>query len=451
MFGIPEQWKQWEAEMLEPPPANWVDLLHPRGFAVAIALVFTGLLGCGGPPPGAPDFPPAEVNVARPIQKDVVEWDIYTGHLQAPEVAIVAARVSGLIVEMPFEEGAIVKRGDVLTVIDDRPYKADLDLKKADQQKAEAALSIAKVTCHRLLGLQKDNAGAVSQQDVDNAKALVEQADAAVASAKAAVESSRLNLEWCRVLSPIDGRISNKRVTVGNLVNGGAGLATELTTVQSVSPIYCYVDVDENSVLKYQQLAKERKLLSAREGKIPCYVQLANETGFPHKGVIDFVDNHVDTTTGTLRMRGIMENRSGTLTPGLFARMSVPGSGRYHALLVPDTAVGNDQDQRNVLVVDKENKIAVRPVTLGALFGGLRSIVSGIHADDRIVVNGQMHARPGAIVAPKEVPVAIDADAFIDPGPAVARLNAPADAKSSDPAVGVRAVPPSAQSTTGIR
>ena len=171
-----------------------------------------------------------------------------------------------------------------------------------------------------------------------------------LAATKAAVESSRLNLEWCRVLSPIDGRVSNKFVTVGNLVNGGAGQATLLTTVQSVSPVYCYVDVDEHSVLKYQKLAEERALLSERDGKVPCYVQLGNETGFPHKGVIDFVDNHVDQTTGTMRIRGVLKNESGKLIPGLFARLTVPGSGRYHAILVPDTAIGNDQSQHNVLV-----------------------------------------------------------------------------------------------------
>jgi RND family efflux transporter MFP subunit len=190
-----------------------------------------------------------------------------------------------------------------------------------------------------------------------------------------------------------------------------------------VSPIYCYVDVDENSVLKYQRLAKERALLSARDGKVPCYVQLADENGFTHKGVIDFVDNHVDSTTGTMRIRGVLKNEAGKLVPGMFARLSVPGSGRYKAVLVPDTAIGNDQSQRDVLVVDKENKVAVRPIKLGALFGDLRSVVSGVGPDDRIVVNGQMHARPGAVVAPIEVKVKVDEADFVDPGSEIARVS----------------------------
>ena len=353
--------------------------------------------------------------MAHPLERDVVEWDIYTGHLQAPEMSNVAPRVSGLIMEMPFEEGAIVKRGDLLAKIDERPFKADLDLKLADQKKAESALLLAKQTFERTATLRKTNA--VSQQDLDNAEAVREQASAAVDGAKAAVATATLNLEWCKVLAPIDGRVGDKMVTVGNLVNGpGLGQVAVLTTIQSVSPVYCYIDVDEHSVLKYQKLAAERKLLSARDGKVPCYVELDNETGFPHEGVIDFEDNHVGTATGTMRIRGLLPNKSGKLLPGLFARMKVPGSGRYRALLVPDQAIGNDQSQHNVLVVDKDNKVQVRPVQLGALFGNLRAIASGITADDRIVTNGQMHARPGSTVAPTEVPIKVKEDDFSDPG-----------------------------------
>ena len=331
------------------PSSLRIAKLLPSGLLVVVV----GLFGCGGKPPaGQASPPPPSVTVSHPVQKQVIEWDIYTGHLEAPEAANVSARVSGLITEMPFAEGSMVTKGDLLAVIDDRPFKADLDSKLADQEKAEALLAIGDLTFNRLVGLRKENA--VAQQDVDNAKATVDQDKAALAGAKAAVETSRLNLEWSRVLSPIDGRVSDKQVTVGNLVNGGAGQATLLTTVQSVTPMYCYVDVDEHSVLKYQKLAEERKLSSARDGKVPCYAQLGNETTFPHEGFIDFVDNHVDPTTGTQRVRGVFPNKSGMLTPGFFARLSVPGSGRYLATLIPDTAIGNDQSEKNVLVVDKD-------------------------------------------------------------------------------------------------
>jgi RND family efflux transporter MFP subunit len=392
-----------------------------QGLAAVMALVVALVAGCSKSGPMAMP-PPPDVSVAYPVEKDVVEWDVYTGYLQAPEVANVAARVSGLIVEMPFEDGSIVKQGDLLAKIDDRPYKAELDSKLAEQQRSEAVLSIANLTYERRCALKKEAAGAVSQQDIDNAEWSVAQSKASLAAAKAAVESSRLNLEWCRVLSPIDGRISNKFVTVGNLVIGGGniGQATLLTTVQSVERVYCYVDVDERSVLKYQQLAEERSLVSARDGKVPCYVQLGNERGFPHTGVIDFMDNHVDQTTGTMRIRGVLKNESGKLIPGLFARLTVPGSGRYHAILLPDSAIGNDQSQRSVLVVDKDNKVAMRPVKLGALFGGLRAIASGIGPDDRVMVNGQMRARPGSVVAPIETPIKVDDADFADPGVEVA-------------------------------
>ncbi|MGN6370540.1 MAG: efflux RND transporter periplasmic adaptor subunit [Phycisphaerae bacterium] len=384
------------------------------GLVLILGLIAGGLEGCKSKQQaavqGAP--PPAPVTVAHPVEREVTQWDTYTGHLEAPEAAKVAARVSGLITAAPFDEGSIVKKGDLLFVIDDRPYKADLDAKLADQQKFEAQLLIANLNYNRIAPLLNK---ASTQQEVDEAKAQVAQGEAAVAAAKAAVETAKLNLEWCRVLSPIDGRVSNKLVTVGNLVNGGTGQVTLLTTVQSVSPMYCYVDIDENSVLKYQKLTAEGKLQSIYKGKVPCYLELADETGFPHEGYIDFADNHVDPSTGTQRVRGVLENKSGMLIPGLFARMRVPGSGQYKALLIPDIAIGNDQDQRSVLVVDKDNKVEPRRVMVGALFGNLRAIVSGLQPDDRVIINGQMHARPGAVVAPTEQQIKVDEAAFINP------------------------------------
>ena len=397
------------------------------------------LIGCGKPPAAQAPPPPA-VTVAHPLQRDVIEWDTYTGHLEAPQSANVAARVSGLILEMPFVEGSIVKRGDVLALIDPAPYKADLDAKIAEEKKAKAALDIDLLTFNRYVGLRTSNA--VSQQDVDNAKGTADQADAALAAARADVETSRLNLSWCKVLSPIDGRVSDKLITVGNLVNGGAGQATLLTTVQSVTPMYCYVDVDEHAVLKYQKIGNDRKIMGKGNGEVPCYVQLGNETDFPHEGHIDFVDNHVDPTTGTQRVRGTLENKSGLLTPGFFARLCVPGSGKYSALLVPDNAVGTDQSERNVLVLGKDNVVAARIVQLGPLFGSLRSIVSGIGPNDRIIINGNMHARPGAPVSPTNGEIKFDATALAGPGGSPAHtvpttganVTAAADSPATQPA-----------------
>ena len=388
--------------------------------AAAVLLLAGGMAGCThkqeAAAQGAP--PPAPVTVAHPVQKQVTEWDTYTGHLEAPQAANVAARVSGLITEAPFEEGAIVKKGDLLFVIDDRPYKADLDAKLADEQRVEAQLLIAKLNYNRIAPLLNK---ASTQQEVDEAKAQVAQMEAGVASAKAAVETARLNLEWCRVLSPIDGRASSKLVTVGNLVNGGAGQVTLLTTVQSVTPMYCYVDVDENSVLKYQKLTAEGKLESVNKGKVPCFVGLANEKGFPHPGYIDFVDNHIDSSTGTQRVRGVLENKNGMLIPGLC--FAAAGAGEREIRGDADTGYGDRErprTRRSVLVVGKDNKVEPRRVMVGALFGDLRSIVSGLQPGDLVIINGQMHARPGAVVAPTEEPIKVDETAFTDPDSAVA-------------------------------
>ena len=371
---------------------------------IAAFLVFCALFtaGCGERDANAAPPPPV-VTVAHPLQHEVIEWDEYTGHLEAPESVDLMARVSGFVEQTPFEEGAIVHEGDLLYVIDDRPFKADLDSKRADVARAEAQQALAEVHLRRYD--QVRNTRAISELDYDTAKADLSQAQAAVASAKAAAEVARLNLEWTRVVAPITGRISRKYVTRGNLINGGVGQATLLTTIQSLDPIYHYSDVDERSVLRYQQLRREKKRVSARDAKIPVFLQLENETYFPHEGVVDFVDNKVDPATGTLRARGVFPNPDGSLTPGYFGRVRVPGSGRYQALLVPDSAVGTDQDLRFLLAVGPDSTVQLKPVKLGALFGKLRCIESGIGPDDRVIINGLQGARPGSKVDPQEATI----------------------------------------------
>jgi len=336
----------------------------------------------------------------------VVDWEEYTGHLQSPQTANVAARISGFIEEVPFQEGALVHKGDVLFVIDDRPFKADLDNRRGNVAKDEAQVNLSQTQLNRSEKLLKTNV--VDQQDYDTNTAGYQQAVAQLAADKAAEETSRLNLEWTRVTAPIDGRISRMNITVGNLINGGAGQATLLTTIVSVDPVYCYVSVPERAFLKYQAYAAKEEHASVRTAKIPCYIQLENETDYPHKGYIDFIDNSLDTNTGTIQVRGVIPNPMGTLTPGLFARMRVAGSGRYKALLVPEGAIGTDQNERFLLIVGAEDVVEARPVELGTLFGSLRSIVAGLRPGERVVVNGLQMARPGTKVSPQEAPIPED-------------------------------------------
>jgi RND family efflux transporter MFP subunit len=362
-------------------------------------------MGCDRhPAAGAP--PPPTVTVNLPLQREVVEWDEFTGHLEAVQSVEVRARVSGMIVSAPFKEGSIVQEGAPLFVIDKSPFKADLDARQADVLKAQAQLDLANIQLERINQELKSNA--VAQADYDNAAATVKQAQAVLDGANAAAESSRLNLQWCDVVAPVTGRVSKKIVTPGNLINGGSGQTTLLTTIQSVDPIYCYVDVDERSILKYVKLDQEKKRVSARNTPIPTYLQLANETDFSHKGLVDFVDNRVDPQTGTEQARGIFPNPGGFLTPGFFARVRVAGSGRYLALLVPDYAVGTDQDIRFLLIVGKDGLVERRKVTLGALFGELRVISEGIRADDRVIVDGLVTTAPGMKVDPVEKPVPME-------------------------------------------
>jgi RND family efflux transporter MFP subunit len=352
----------------------------------------------------APPPPPPTVTTASGIQEEVVEWDEYPGHLVSPGMVSVSSRVSGLIVSSPFDEGALVNKGDVLFVIDDRPFKADLQSKNAEIAKAESSLSVAEVQFKRYEKIRGTRA--ISAQDYDQALAAYREAQSQLAVAKAAAEIAKLNLEWTRVTAPISGRVGRKIVTDGNLVTGGQGQSTLLTTITSVDPMYNYASISEGDYLKYQTL-KDSYQQDGRP-KVPCEVKLQNETGFPHSGIIDFVDNRVDPNIGALQIRCVVKNSDGRLTSGLYTRMRIPGSPSYHALLVPDSAVGTDQNTRYVLVVRPDQTVESRAVTLGALFGNLRVISQGLKPDEKIVINGLQFARPGAKVAPVEKPFSLD-------------------------------------------
>jgi RND family efflux transporter MFP subunit len=364
-------------------------------------LLFAGATGGCRKPPEKPTPPPPAVTVAKPIWREVIEWDEYTGRLEPVEMVEVRARVSGYIEKAEFAEGSLIKAGDTLFEIDVRPFAAALAKAQADVQRGEAQLAYATNEFKRLESIR--STGVASELELENARQRMKEAEAVVAGANADTREAQLDVDWCKVTAPISGRISKKYVTPGNLVNGGTGNTTLLTTIASVDPIYCTIEADERSVLKYQKLSAEKKRVSARDSKIPCVLALANEEGFPHEGLVDFVDNQIDPQTGTLRARGVFHNPNGYLLPGMFARVRIPGSGRYKALLVPDAAIGTDQNQKFLLVADANNVVQYKLVKIGALFGGARVIEEGITDQDRVIINGRQRAMPGVTVNPTEV------------------------------------------------
>jgi multidrug efflux system membrane fusion protein len=369
-------------------------------------MILTGVValfcaaGCKPKTAVAPQQPPV-VSVVRPVAREVVEWDEYIGRLESPETVEVRARVSGYLDKVHFKEGKEVKKGDVLFTIDPRPYQAEYDHAEAEFQRATSQSELAKNDFERAKHLITTKA--ISEEDYDTKAKTYAETQAAVMSAKAAMESARLNLEFTEIHSPINGRISRAIVTEGNLISGGAsGVgATLLTTVVSLDPLYCYSDADERAILKYLKLRREGKRVSARDEQIVAEMQLADETGFPHKGYIDFVDNKIDPNTGTMRARGVFPNEDHSLSPGFFARIRIPGSGKYPALLIPDRALGSDQSQKFVYVVNGEKKVEFRPVKIGPMIDGLRVVSAGLKPGEQVIVEGLLRVRPGIVVEAK--------------------------------------------------
>jgi RND family efflux transporter MFP subunit len=374
-----------------------------RWFAAIAVLVLAILIaGCGRKKPPAMASLPA-VSVIQPVQREIVEWDEYIGRLESPETVEVRARVSGYLDKVHFKEGKEVNKGDLLFTIDRRPYQAEFDRAEAEHQRASSQTELAKNDAERakrLIGTK-----AISEEDYDTKLKTYLAAQATEKSAKATMESARLNLEFTEIHSPINGRVSRAIVTPGNLISSGVGGsgATLLTTIVSLDPLYCYADPDERSILKYLQLRREGKRVSAYDQPIPVELGLANEVGFPHKGYIDFVDNRVDPNTGTIRGRGVFPNTDHSLSPGFFARVRFAGSGKYPALLIPDRALGSDQAQKFVYVVNAEKKVEFRPVKIGPMIHGLRVVKEGLKPGEPIIVEGQLRVRPGVAVDAKAV------------------------------------------------
>jgi RND family efflux transporter MFP subunit len=373
--------------------------------AYPAALCLTALaLGCSGKPPAAPS--PPSVTVAEVPEREITEWDEFTGRLEAVDAVEIRPRVSGYIKRVAFAEGKEVRKGEVLFEIDPRPYEADLARAGAELERARSAAALAASEVQRagkLVDLQ-----AISREEYDTRTSAQAQGGAMVRGAEAAVQTARLNLDWTRVRSPIAGRVSRAEVTAGNLVQAGPPDATLLTTVVSMDPIYVYFEGDEQTYLRYAKLARQGSRPSSRDVRNPVYLGLADDEGFPHKGYMDFVDNQLNPQTGTIRARAVFSNKDRRFTPGLFARIRLVGSGKYRATLVLDRAIGTDQDKKFVLALKPDSTVEYRPVRLGRLVSGLRVVDSGLTAGDQIVISGLQRVRPGMKIAPTSAPMAPD-------------------------------------------
>lgn len=390
--------------------------------AIGVALISLGCLATGcreSTNSKAAGLVTPPVSVAQPIPRKVNEWDEFTGRLASPEMVEVRARVSGYIDKIHFKEGSEVRQGDLLVTIDQRPYQAAVDRLKAELGAARARAELARGEARRAEGLAATKA--ISTDTYETRRQSAVQAEESVHSAEAGLKSAALDLEFTEVRAPITGRISNARVTAGNLVTGGSTANTTLlTTIVSLDPLHCYFDADEASVLRYRQMHREGTRVSAIFGPIPAEMELGNEQGFPHKGTIDFVDNQVNPASGTIRARGLFANPDKLMAPGFFARVRIPGAGEYEAVLIRDSAISSDQGRLFVLTVDAGNRTVYRPIKAGPIVDGLRVVREGLSAHDRVIVSGLMTARPGVVVQPQTVPMTTNA-ALAVPAPAAGK------------------------------
>lgn len=361
---------------------------------LAILLLVT-VAGCQQPPAPAPAGPPT-VFVATPVTQEILEYEDFTGRTEAMATVDIRARVTGYLLAANFKEGAQVKKGDILFEVDPSLYKALF--KQADSQVNlnKASLALAEATHARNLAA----GNAISPQERDQSKAAVDEAIARVKATEATLEIARINLEYTHVRSPIDGRISRVLVDPGNLVKTDDTL---LTTVVSHDPMYVYFDMDERTLLRLGHLRPDKKVQVLQETGVPVHLALADEQGFPHQGKVDFMDVRLDPSTGTIRVRGVFPNPKHELTPGLFARVRLPIGVPHPALLVPEQALGTDQGQKFLYVINAKNEVVYRRVKVGSLVDGLRVVEEGVAPNDKIVVNGLQRIRPGDKVVAKTV------------------------------------------------
>lgn len=390
--------------------------LAPLGLRLALtACLAISLAACDEAPGGGAEAqaapPPPEVTVATPLVRRLTEWDEFTGRFEPVQEVEIRARVSGYVEEIHFQDGQVVERGQILFAIDPRPYEATVDRLRAEIQQAEAQLQLAQLDQGRTQRLVSTSAAA--RATLDQRDAELASAQGSLAAAQAQLREAELDLGFTQVLAPFRGRISDRRVDVGNLVDS----QTLLTTIVQLDPIYLTFDMSESDFLAYQRAVQRGELPSTRDNKTLVAAHLVDEEDWPHQGTMDFVDNVVDRGSGTIRGRAVFPNREGLITPGQFGRIRIPGSPEYDAILVPDAAIMTDQSRRMVLTVDAEGTVQPRIVRPGpSQPGGLRIVRQGLEPQDRIIINGLVRARPGAKVTPK--------DGRIEPDPIQAEAGA---------------------------
>ena len=373
-------------------------MIGPRVFIVAAVLA--GLLaGCDNKPGAGAAPPPPPVTVSKPIQKSITEWDEYTGRFVPVATVEVRARVSGFIESIHFKDGQIVKKDDLLFVIDQRPYQIAVEQAKADLERARAKYDIATSDVDRATALVRNQT--LTEREFDTRKSTQRDAAGQVGSGEAALKQAQLNLEWSEVRAPIAGRISDRRVDAGNLITGGQTGATLLTSIVTLDPIHFAFDGSEADFIRYLRLAASGVRQSSRDTPNPVAVRLADETEFKHQGRMDFVDNVVNAKTGTIRGRAIFDNKDGLLTPGFFGRLRLYG-GQRDAFLIPDSVISSDQASKIVFTVADDGTVGTKKVELGPIVDGLRIVRSGLAPTDRIVIDGIQRARPGQKVTAED-------------------------------------------------
>ena len=381
-------------------PAARSSLRHLRcGGAPIILLLALSLVGCEDKAKSqAAAPPPPSVTVAQPVKRTVTDWDEFTGRFEAIEEVQVRARVGGFVTNVEFRDGAFVNAGDLLYIIDPRPFEAVALQADGQLADARAKAELAKRELDRALTLNQTQA--VSDAIVDQRRQALQAAKAAEMQAEGALKAAQLNIEFTHVPAPIGGRVSRHLVSVGNLVQGTEGGSTLLTSIVSLDPIHIYFDTDEATYLKYNRLWFEGKRPSSRDNPNPVEVTLTGETKPSHHGTVDFLDNRLDLSTGTLRGRAVVPNKDFSILPGQFGRVRLIGSAPYEALLLPDTAIATDQSRKIVFVVRQDDTVEARSVVLGPLDDGLRVIREGLKPEDRVIVEGIQRARVGAKVSP---------------------------------------------------